>query len=104
MLILVAACLATPVAQASDRQPGYVSGRINDVTSTTAGLMIRMDDNGVPTLCGNPANGWMLIPQSSSAMIGVFLSYWAAGKKNFVVYADPVSGSYCTIGQLDPAD
>lgn len=103
LLALAAACVAAP-AQASDPHPGYITGKVTDITSTAAGLMIRMDDNRVPTLCGAPSVGWMLVPQSNSTMISVFLSYWATSKKNFTIYADPVAGGYCTIGQIDPED
>jgi hypothetical protein len=104
MLVLAAACLAAPAAQASDKQAGFVSGYIKDITSMPAGLLIRMDDNGMPTLCGTSAPGWMLVPQSNTAMISVFLSYWTTGKKQFTIYADPVAGGFCTVGQVDPVD
>jgi len=99
----LAAFTAGP-AQASDPHPGYIVGQITDITSTQAGLMIRMDDNRVPTNCGTSSYGWMLVPQANSTMISVFLTYWAAGKKNFTIYADPVANSYCTVGQIDPID
>lgn len=104
LLPLAVTGIAGPAAQASDPQPGYVSGQIKDITSTPQGLLIRTDDDRVPTLCGSGPVGWMLVPQANATMISVFLTYWAAGKKRFTIYADPVAGGYCTIGQVDPED
>ncbi|MDP5279763.1 hypothetical protein Q9Q95_12590 [Sphingomonas sp. DG1-23] len=98
------AVLAAPAAQASDPYTGYISGRVVDITSTNAGLMMRMDDGRIPTLCGTSSYGWMLVPQSSSAMISVFLTYWGTGRKNFTIYVDQAAGSACVVDQIDPVD
>lgn len=98
-----AACMVTGSATGNP-YPGYVVGNVIDITSTTAGLMMRMEDSRVPTLCGASSYGWMLVPQSNSAMISVFLTYWASGKKNFTIYIDQTAGSACIVDQIDPVD
>ncbi|MDV3458295.1 hypothetical protein RZN05_14960 [Sphingomonas sp. HF-S4] len=101
---LAACAFAASPSQASDPYPAFIVGKVVDITSTTAGLMVRMDDNRVPTLCGTPSVGWMLVPQSSSAMISVFLTEWAASKKNFTIYIDSAVGTSCIVNQINPIE
>lgn len=97
----VAATLPTYV-EASTVQPGYVSGEIGDITSVHGALLVKMDDNRVPTQCAGSGSAWMKIDQAETAMTSVVLSYWLQGKKGFTLYIDTWTSGYCTIGQADP--
>ena len=103
---LIAAALLSIVAVApavsSTVQPNYISGNIKDITSVHGALLIRMDDDRVPTQCQPSGSFWMKIDQSDTAMISTVLMYWGQGKTGFTMYIDNWTGGYCTIGQADP--
>lgn len=93
------ACLADPALAAED----YIYLNVARVTSTTEGLMVQSEGGALPENCvGSPWN-WMLIPEAETAMISLFLTWYAQGKKSFTAYTLPRNGTgYCTIAQLDP--
>lgn len=105
-LSLIAAALIDLVsavpAVASTVQPNYISGNIKDITSVHGALLIRMDDDRVPTQCQPSGSFWMRIDQIDTAMISTVLMYWGQGKTAFTMYIDSWTGGYCTIGQADP--
>lgn len=82
----------------------YLGGKIYDITSIPAGLLIRLEGNAVPTACADlNAWGWMLIPEENKTMISVALAMLAQGKKSATVYTSGSVGSYCKVIQYDPS-
>lgn len=102
LLALMGALVLTSEARASDVFSNYVKGDIADITSVHGALLVRMDDNRVPTQCAGSNSPWMKIDQSETAMTSVVLSYWLQSKRGFTLYIDTWSSGYCTIGQADP--
>lgn len=98
---LIGSVSAVP-AVASTVQTNYISGNIKDITSVHGALLIRMDDDRVPTQCQPSGSFWMRIDQSDTAMISTVLMYWGQGKTSFTIYIDSWAGGYCAIGQADP--
>lgn len=92
---------ASPVA-ASAAYSNYIVGDIKDITSVRGALMVRIDDDKVPTLCNGSGSFWMRVDQSETAMVSVILSYWMQGKRRFTLYTDGWTSGYCPIGQADP--
>lgn len=91
--------LLVPAVQAADT---YQHGTISDTTSTSAGLMIRID-SGPPGNCASSPYGWMLIKSEHKAMLALTLLMLATGKKSFVVYTAGIGSSgYCEVSQMDP--
>jgi uncharacterized membrane protein YphA (DoxX/SURF4 family) len=81
----------------------YQSGRINNITTTTQGLMLMLD-TGMPTQCAGSPYGWMLIPEANKTMVATALALWLSGVRDVTVYVNAYSGSgFCVINQLDPA-
>lgn len=103
-LAIMLSILAFSVASYCRAGDSYISGSVFDFSSTTAGLMIRMD-SGVPANCLGTPYGWMLIKAENKAMIALVLTWAAQGKKSATVYTNPiVSNSFCEINQYDPVD
>jgi hypothetical protein len=95
---LLAAMLVSSTALA---EATYVSGRITNVTSGPAGLLIMLDA-GVPTNCAGASYNWMVIPEANKTMIAVALITWQ-NQGSATVYTnalDPTNG--CVINQFDP--
>lgn len=79
----------------------YLTGRITNVTSGAAGLLIMLD-TGVPTNCTGASYNWMVIPEANKTMIAVALITWQ-NQGSATVYTntlDPNNG--CVINQFDP--
>jgi hypothetical protein len=100
---LFAACLLSLVGP-SFAADYYQYGRINNITTTTDGLMLTLD-SGLPTRCTGTPYGWMLVPQASRTMVATVLALWLSGTREVTVYVNEyVAGNgYCTINQVDPA-
>jgi hypothetical protein len=96
------AILASPALAASVVTATTVSGFVGDLTSLPSGLLIRMDDDQVPTNCTGAASSWMQISQSDTVMVSTFLTYWAAGKRSFTLYTNAWTSGYCSVGQVYP--
>ncbi len=103
-LITLTLALQTGQASASSVQANYIIGEIKDITSVHGALMVRMDDDRVPTQCAGSGSAWMRVDQSDTAMVSVILSYWMQGKKKFAIYVDTWISGYCSIEQADPLD
>lgn len=104
IITVASLAIASGPASASVVTQGYVSGDLGDITSIKGGLLIRMDDNRVPTSCGI-GQGWMKIDQSDTAMISLVLSYWLQAKKSFSIYvaSGTTPDGFCSVQQSDPA-
>jgi hypothetical protein len=103
--ICLAIFASTLLALAADAQVAghYAYGRLTNVTSGAAGLLVMLDV-GVPTNCTGTPYGWMVIPESNKTMIAVALITWQ-NKGSGTVYTDGISASgYCTVNQFDPAE
>ena len=101
VLLLISIIFAsTAVLSASH----YKSGNIINITSYSAGMLIKLD-SGAPANCLGTPNDWLLIKEENKTMISVALSMWATGKTWAIVYTDPYAGSgYCVVKQLDPTN
>lgn len=95
-------CLSPASANASAAYQNYIYGDVKDITSVRGALMVRIDDDKVPTVCSSSGSSWMKIEQTETAMTSVVLSYWLQGKKRFTFYSDGLSSGYCSINQADP--
>lgn len=95
VLVACAAAGASPAFAAAD----WNRGNIIDFTTSTAGVMIRLDV-GQPTNCSAP-NGWMLIPEANRSMVALALTMWANSAAAVDVYVT-WTGGYCVVNQLDP--
>ena len=84
--------------------PNYQSGKINNLTVVTSGIMIKMD-KGLPDNCAGTPYGWMLIKQEYKAITSVVLTIWASGNKAGTVYTSGRQDGvgYCLVSQFDPA-
>ncbi|MBN3517633.1 hypothetical protein JYA59_20480 [Vibrio neptunius] len=102
---LLVLCLFPSIVFSSTAFKTYVSGEVYDITSTRQGLLIRVDEDKVPTDCNgvNPS-GWMLIKKENQTMISVALAMRAQGKRMATVYIDGVQDNFCTVSQYDPHD
>jgi hypothetical protein len=89
-------------ANSSTAYQNYIYGDVKDITSVRGALMVRIDDDKVPTVCSSAGSSWMRIEQTETAMTSVILSYWLQGKKRFTFYSDGLSSGYCSINQADP--
>ena len=85
--------------------PSWLSGSINNITSSTGGLLIQFDA-GIPDNCQGTPYNWMLIREENRALTAMALTMWASGRKAGTVYtwAPPSAGAYCIVNQLDPVD
>lgn len=95
-------CFHPGPANASAVYQNYIHGEIRDITSVRGALMVRIDDDKVPTVCSPSGSSWMRIEQTETAMTSVVLSYWLQGKRRFTFYSDGLSSGYCSINQADP--
>jgi hypothetical protein len=102
--IMALALLATAAnnVKASVVTSSYITGDIKDITSVRGALMVRIDDDRVPTICAPSGTPWMRIDQADAAMVSVVLSYWMQGKRRFTLYTDGWTSGYCPIQQADP--
>lgn len=80
--------------------PGHVSGKITNITSITAGILVRIGSNEVPENCTS-GEAWMLIKQADSAMISMTITAWTLGR-GVTVYTSPAISGFCQVGQVDP--
>lgn len=108
LLLLSGLILFCEVLQATTGA-NYVVGEVYDITSTVEGLLVRVKDaqatNIVPTECQNPGPyGWMVIPESSKAMVSVALTMCVQNKRNAAIYVSPTTSGACQIIQYDPKD
>ncbi|MFW2013268.1 ABC transporter ATP-binding protein [Acinetobacter bereziniae] len=98
--ILLLTILLTQQVFAADT---YVHGNMTSITSITEGLLIRLEEGNLPTVCTGTPYGWMLIPQSSKVILAVTLAQWYQKKRNVVVYVEPYSGNgFCRVSQVQP--
>ncbi|MBD1567700.1 hypothetical protein [Vibrio sp. S12_S33] len=83
----------------------YQTGKIKNLTVTTAGIMIMMD-TGQPDNCAGTPYGWLFIKQEHTALTSVILAAWASGNKSGTVYTTGREGGvgYCLVNQFDPAN
>lgn len=102
VLVLGMMCFNASNAWASQAYGYYIHGDIKDVTSVRGALMVRIDDDKVPTVCASSSSSWMRIDQSDTAMTSLVLSYWLQSKRGFTFYSDGLSSGYCSINQADP--
>ena len=80
----------------------YVTGTMNNISSTPEGLLI-MVDAGAPTNCNGTPFGWMLIPQVNKTMTATALAMWLSGQRNATIYTNSYSGTgFCIVSQFDP--
>ena len=79
----------------------WITGTIIDVTTTTEGLMIRLD-NGIPTDCTGTPLGWMLIREANKTMVATTLMLWQSGNRQVTVYIGGFQGNFCYVNQVDP--
>lgn len=101
---LAASVLVPGHVQASREYGHYIAGKIVDITSIRGGILVRMDDDQVPSQCRGSGSAWMKIDQADTAMVSLMLTYWAQGKKEFTLYIESWSSGYCQIGQADPME
>lgn len=94
--------LASASASASTPYANSITGNLADITSIRGALLIRMDDDRVPQTCQGSGTSWMRIDQADTAMVSLMLTYWAQGKRSFVIYVDPWQSGYCAVNQADP--
>lgn len=98
-LVALVASAALGSASAAD---SHQSGSITNVTATTDGLMVMLD-NGPPSNCAATPYGWMLIRESNKTMVATTLALWLAGRTRVAVYTTGAyAGGFCVINQIDP--
>jgi hypothetical protein len=98
------AIIALAVFQANNvaAAESYLSGKITNITSTSAGLMLMLD-TGLPDNCEGTPWGWMLIPKAETTMISVALAMYTSGRLSVTVYTNPRAATgWCTVNQFDP--
>lgn len=82
----------------------YLGGSFINMTSTPAGLMLKLD-SGLPTNCTGTPYDWMLIRAENKTMIALLLTMYTSGKKGAVVYTSGImSSGFCEINQYDPVE
>lgn len=82
--------------------PSHVGGKITNITSTSAGILVRIGANEVPDNCTS-GYAWMEIKQEKTAMIAMTITAWTLGR-SVVVYTSATGSGYCQVGQVDPAE
>jgi hypothetical protein len=86
----------------------YVTAHIADVTFYRDSVLIRMENNGLPTVCTGTAQGWMRIAPENKSMAALVLGLLMRGdlaSTVVTVYGDGVDSSgYCGISQIDPQE
>lgn len=98
-LVAFVASVAFGSASAAD---SHQVGSITNVTATTDGLMVMLD-NGPPTNCAATPYGWMLIPEINKTMVAATLALWLVGRTRVTVYTSGTyAGGMCVINQIDP--
>ncbi|QHH96405.1 ABC transporter ATP-binding protein [Acinetobacter dispersus] len=93
------------LAQSTFAAETWVSGKITNITSITEGLLIKLEEGNLPTVCnGHAAFGWFLIPQERKTIIALTLIHWSQGNRQVDVYVDPnqSTNNYCTVQQIHP--
>lgn len=101
-LLPFVAVLLLPFLAIATVGSGHVYGEVEDITSTSDGLLIRiLDQNGnpiVPNNCQSPSQyGWMLVSNDETAMISVILMMRARGERTASVYTNPTTSGYCDV-------
>lgn len=82
--------------------PNYVVGKISNITSGRAGLMVIIGASEVPSNCTG-VQDWMLIKEEYKSMTALTLTSWTLGR-DVVIYTEATSSGYCHITQVDPAE
>lgn len=78
----------------------WLRGNISDMTTTAAGLFIKLD-TGMPTNCiGVSTYGWMLIPEANRTMGSFAMGKWFTQQRGVDVYV-VVQGGMCVVTQVD---
>lgn len=81
----------------------WLRGTIVDVTATELGLMVRFENNAVPTSCAGVGSGWMLIPEANKTMVAFAMSKWIAQQRSVDIYVKGMVNGYCVVEQVDSA-
>lgn len=81
---------------------GHVSGNISNITSVTAGILVRIGANEVPENCTS-GKFWMLISEDKKSIVSLTITAWTLGR-TVTVYTSPTSTGYCQVHQVDPAE
>jgi hypothetical protein len=79
---------------------GHVSGKITNITSIQAGLLIRIEANETPENCTS-SNVWMQVDEQYKTIISLAITSWTLGK-TVTVYTSPGTSGFCKITQVDP--
>ncbi|HEU5134647.1 MAG TPA: hypothetical protein VFU13_05845 [Steroidobacteraceae bacterium] len=93
------------VSATASAATNYVQGHINNVTFAGDEVLIQVDV-GLPDNCIGTHYGWMRIPPEYKSMNAFVIGLWMRGDASqtlVVVYTEGLAGSYCRIGQIDPA-
>lgn len=99
ILVVSASVLVGSPVQA---QTTYAHGYITDVTATTGGILVRIN-NPRPEVCNGTPHLWMEVHKDDKALMSMALIMWTTGRKGGVFYVNPPSsGGYCRINQIDP--
>ncbi|MFW2174626.1 ABC transporter ATP-binding protein [Acinetobacter guillouiae] len=83
----------------------YTTGNITAITSIPEGLLIKLEEGNLPTVCnGHASYGWFFIPQARKTILSLTLILWTQKKTNVILYVDNNQGTnmYCTINQIQP--
>lgn len=96
--VMAIACgIWTPAVHAAAE---WNRGTMIDMTSTAAGLMVKLD-TGLPTNCiGVSMYGWMLIPEANRTMVAFAMSKWISLQRAVDLYV-VVQGGACIVTQVD---
>jgi hypothetical protein len=99
ILVVSVSVLVSPQVRA---QTTYAHGYITDVTATTGGILLRIN-NPRPEVCNGTPHLWMEVHKDDKALMSMALIMWTTGRKGGVFYVNPpTSGGYCRISQIDP--
>lgn len=99
-ICVLSLCFCSFIAEAG---ANYQAGKIIDLTATSDGLMIKMDE-GLPDNCEGTSHGWMLVKKEDTAIISVVLATWMAERAIGTVYTSgrENGAGYCRVNQFDP--
>lgn len=102
--LLLLLTLLTQQVFATEIYDTYIfGGKLYEITSISEGLLIRLENNTQPLSCPKNNYGWMLIPQSSKAILSVTLAHWYQKKRSVDIYVEPYIGTgYCRVSQVHP--
>lgn len=83
----------------------YTVGNITSITSIPEGLLIKLEEGNLPTVCiGHASYGWLFIPQTRKTILSLALILWTQKKPQVVVYVDEDQSTnmFCKISQIQP--